>query len=114
MVLGAARDRAAIVTALSRKAFKSWRLPAREAESPADRVRYGRRNHPFLLANGEQPDNRPFPRGRGWGMGPPIPRRDVARKAPQRIPGNIPFMPRIIFCIPPLENCFIIFCVCSN
>ena len=31
-----------------------------------------------------------------------------------RIPGNIPFMPRIIFCIPPLENCFIIFCVCSN
>ena len=31
-----------------------------------------------------------------------------------RIPGNIPFMPRIIFAIPPLENCFIIFCVCSN
>ncbi len=34
--------------------------------------------------------------------------------AGQRIPGNIPFIPRIIFCMPPLENCFIIFCVCSN
>ena len=27
---------------------------------------------------------------------------------------NIPFIPRIILAIPPPENCFIIFCVCSN
>ena len=36
------------------------------------------------------------------------------RTVGHRIPGNIPFIPRIIFAIPPLENCFIIFCVCSN
>ena len=30
------------------------------------------------------------------------------------MPGIMPFMPRIILAMPPLENCFIIFCVCSN
>jgi hypothetical protein len=30
------------------------------------------------------------------------------------MPGSMPFMLRIILAIPPLENCFIIFCVCSN
>ena len=29
-------------------------------------------------------------------------------------PGIIPFMPRISLPMPPLENCFIIFCICSN
>ena len=29
-------------------------------------------------------------------------------------PGISPFMARIIFCMPPFENCFIIFWVCSN
>ena len=29
----------------------------------------------------------------------------------QRMPGIMPFIPRIIFCNPPLENCFIIFCI---
>jgi len=32
----------------------------------------------------------------------------------QRMPGSIPFIPRIIFCMPPLATIFIIFCVCSN
>jgi soluble lytic murein transglycosylase-like protein len=32
----------------------------------------------------------------------------------QRIPGNMPLMPRISCPMPPRENCFIIFCVCSN
>jgi|GEM_PF-369342 len=30
------------------------------------------------------------------------------------MPGSMPFMPRISLPMPPLENCFIIFCVCSN
>ena len=30
------------------------------------------------------------------------------------IPGNMPFIPLIIFCMPPLLTIFIIFCVCSN
>ena len=42
------------------------------------------------------------------------PRTVPLTKSGYRMPGNIPFMPRIIFAIPPFENCFIIFCVCSN
>src|SRR5674476_1381550 len=30
------------------------------------------------------------------------------------MPGSTPFMPRSIFCMPPLATIFIIFCVCSN
>ena len=32
----------------------------------------------------------------------------------QRMPGRSPFIPRSIFCMPPLATIFIIFCVCSN
>ena len=38
------------------------------------------------------------------------PRDDsIADASGQRIPGNIPFIPRIIFCSPPLATIFIIF-----
>jgi hypothetical protein len=36
------------------------------------------------------------------------------RPGAQRIPGIIPLMPRISCAMPPRENCFIIFWVCSN
>ena len=48
------------------------------------------------------------------------PASEVRRVVPRgrwpryRIPGSIPFMPRSIFCMPPLATIFIIFCVCSN
>ena len=32
----------------------------------------------------------------------------------QRIPGIMPFMPRIIFIMPPPFSFFIIDCICSN
>ena len=38
----------------------------------------------------------------------------VRRSAPSASPGSMPFIPRIIFCMPPLATIFIIFCVCSN
>ena len=38
----------------------------------------------------------------------------TARSATPYIPGNIPFIFRIIFAMPPLAMVFIIFCICSN
>ena len=41
-------------------------------------------------------------------------RADRRRADYRSMPGNMPFMPRIIFCMPPFENCFMTFCVCPN
>jgi hypothetical protein len=45
-------------------------------------------------------------------VGAPRPRPRHVRR--YRIPGNKPFIPRNIFCIPPFATSFITFCVCSN
>jgi hypothetical protein len=55
------------------------------------------------------------PPGRTSGIrpgGPPA--QAETNQRPPPIPGIMPFMPRISLPMPPLENCFIIFCVCSN
>ncbi len=46
----------------------------------------------------------------------PIKRSTLPAPKPHQahMPGNIPFIPRIIFPIPPFEKVFIIFCICSN
>jgi hypothetical protein len=43
-----------------------------------------------------------------------LPRRRHVLAMIYRMPGNMPFIERIIFCMPPLATIFIIFWVCSN
>ena len=52
-----------------------------------------------------------------WGAASPVGCRAYARcrdQGDQRIPGNIPFIERIILAMPPLAIIFMSFCACSN